>query len=163
MTESCRDSQTPPGVSFALPVNKPIATWVLLGIIIAVFVLETLSGGSTDTEVLVRMGAKVTPLIAAGEYWRLFTSMFLHIGVMHLFFNGYALFVLGTELERLLGWQRFLAIYLLSGPVWQPGQLRLQPTACQPARPEPSLASSAPWRPFLPSTASNWAPGGRGG
>jgi rhomboid protease GluP len=61
------------------------------------------------------MGAKVTPLIAAGEYWRLLTSMFLHISYMHLFFNCYALFVIGTELERILGWGRFLVIYLLSG------------------------------------------------
>jgi rhomboid protease GluP len=78
-------------------------------------VLETLAGGSTNTGVLIRMGAKVTPLIAAGQYWRLFTAMFLHIGLMHIFFNGYALVVLGTELERLLDWGRFLAIYLLSG------------------------------------------------
>jgi len=105
----------PRPVSLALPLAKPIATYVLLGLIGAVFLLETAAGGSTQTEVLVRLGAKVTPLIAAGEYWRLLTSMFLHIGAMHLFFNGYALFVLGTELERLLGWGRFLAIYLLSG------------------------------------------------
>jgi rhomboid protease GluP len=105
----------PRRASFPLPVFKPIATWVLLGIIIIVFGLEYLAGGSTDPEVLVRLGAKVTPYIAAGEYWRLFTSMFLHIGLMHLFFNGYALVILGTELERLLGWQRFLTIYLLSG------------------------------------------------
>jgi rhomboid protease GluP len=95
--------------------QRPIATWVLLGIIGIVFVIETLMGGSTDTEVLVRMGAKVTPLIAAGEYWRLFTSMFLHIGFLHVMLNGYALVIIGTELERFLGWHRFLAIYLLSG------------------------------------------------
>jgi rhomboid protease GluP len=92
-----------------------MVTYVLLAILVVVFIVETLLGGSTDTEVLIRMGAKVTPLIAAGEYWRLFTSMFLHIGLMHLAFNGYALFVLGTELERLYGPGRFLATYLLSG------------------------------------------------
>ena len=105
----------PRRVSLALPLNKPLATWVLLVVIAVVFGLETLLGGSTDTEVLIRMGAKVTPLIAAGQYWRLFTAMFLHIGLMHLFFNGYALLAIGTELERLFGWQRFLTIYLLSG------------------------------------------------
>lgn len=95
--------------------HRPIATWVLLGIIAVVFAVETILGGSTETEVLVRMGAKVTPLIAAGQYWRLFTAMFLHIGFLHVMLNGYALVVIGTELERFVGWQRFLAIYLLSG------------------------------------------------
>jgi rhomboid protease GluP len=113
MTEST-DLQ-PRRLSYTLPLARPVATWVLLAIIIVVFIIETLDGGSTDIEVLVRLGAKVTPLIAAGEYWRLFTSMFLHIGLMHLAFNGYALFAIGPELERLYGSGRFLAIYLLSG------------------------------------------------
>jgi rhomboid protease GluP len=107
----------PQQVSVPLPLKRPVATWGLTGIIAIVFVLEMLAGGSTDTGVLIRMGAKVTPLIAAGQYWRLFTAMFLHIDLMHILFNGYALVVLGTELERLLGWERFLAIYLFSGLV----------------------------------------------
>lgn len=105
----------PQPVSYRLPLSRPIVTWILLAIILLVFAAETVAGGSADTEVLVRLGAKVTPLIAAGEYWRLLTSMFLHIGIMHLAFNAYALVVLGTELERLYGPVRFLAIYLLSG------------------------------------------------
>jgi rhomboid protease GluP len=102
-------------VSFSLPLHRPIVTWILLGIIVVVFGIETLAGGSTSTEVLVQLGAKATPLIASGQVWRLFTAMFLHIGWLHLFFNGYALLVIGTEYERLVGWGRFLAIYLLSG------------------------------------------------
>jgi rhomboid protease GluP len=102
-------------VAVRLPLHRPVVTWVLLASIVVVFIIETLLGGSTDVGVLIWMGAKYTPRIAAGEYWRLFTSMFLHIGVMHLAFNGYALFVVGTELERLEGPGRFLAIYLLSG------------------------------------------------
>jgi rhomboid protease GluP len=105
----------PQPVSYRLPLSRPIVTWILLAIILVVFAAETVAGGSTDTEVLVRLGAKVTPLIAAGEYWRLLTSMFLHIGLMHLAFNAYALIILGTELERLYGPGRFLAIYLLAG------------------------------------------------
>jgi rhomboid protease GluP len=105
----------PQPVSYRLPLSRPIVTWILLAIILVVFAIETVAGGSTDVEVLVRLGAKVTPLIAAGEYWRLLTSMFLHIGIMHLAFNAYALVVLGTELERLYGPGRFLAIYLISG------------------------------------------------
>lgn len=105
----------PRPVSYRLPLSRPIVTWILLAIILVVFAAETLAGGSTNIEVLVRMGAKVTPLIADGEYWRLLTSMFLHIGIMHLAFNAYALVILGTELERLYGPGRFLAIYLFSG------------------------------------------------
>jgi rhomboid protease GluP len=104
-----------PRQSLAFPLHRPVATWVLLGILIAVFLIETAVGGSTDSDVLVRLGAKVTALIADGEYWRLFTSMFLHIGLMHLAFNGYALVVIGTELESILGWARFLVVYLCSG------------------------------------------------
>lgn len=108
-------SPQPQRTSLPLPLHRPVATWVLLAAIGLAFLAQTLAGGSTDVEVLVRMGAKVTPLIADGEYWRLFTSMFLHIGVAHLFFNGYALLAIGTELERFYGTGRFLAIYLLSG------------------------------------------------
>lgn len=105
----------PRRVSYALPLQRPVVTWILLGAIGVVFLVETLLGGSTETAVLVRLGAKVTPLIASGQYWRLFTAMFLHIGLMHIFFNGYALLAIGTELERLFGWQRFSTIYLLAG------------------------------------------------
>jgi rhomboid protease GluP len=105
----------PRPISYRLPLSRPIVTWILLAIILVVFAAETLAGGSTDIEVLVRLGAKVTPFIADGEYWRLLTSMFLHIGIMHLAFNAYALVVLGTELERLYGPGRFLTIYLFSG------------------------------------------------
>jgi rhomboid protease GluP len=98
-----------------MPKNRPVATWILLGILVAVFAIQTLTGGSTESEVLIRMGAKFTPLIAGGEYWRLFTAMFLHVGVIHLLMNAYALFVIGSELERILGWKRFLAIYVISG------------------------------------------------
>jgi rhomboid protease GluP len=100
---------------YSLPLSRPIITYVLLAAIAVVFVAETLAGGSTEKTVLVRMGAKVTPLIAAGQYWRLFTCMFLHIGIMHLLFNAYALFVIGIEVERLFGSGRFLAVYVLAG------------------------------------------------
>jgi len=45
----------------------------------------------------------------------LFTSMFLHVGILHLAFNGYALVIIGADVERLLGWGGFLVLYLLSG------------------------------------------------
>lgn len=53
--------------------------------------------------------------IAQGEWWRFFTPMFLHGGLMHLLFNMFSLFLFGPELERLTGKVRFTTIYLLAG------------------------------------------------
>lgn len=90
-------------------------SWSLLAVNILVWLLMTVAGGSTDLDVLLRFGAKYGPAILEGEYWRFFTAMFLHIGLAHLGFNSYALFVLGPEAERLFGRSRFLASYLFSG------------------------------------------------
>jgi rhomboid protease GluP len=112
------DLEQPPTirpVSYVVPTARPVATYVLLGAIIVVFLVETALGGSTNMDVLVRLGAKVTALIVEGEYWRLLTAMFLHIGLTHLFFNGYALLAIGTELERFFGSTRFVVVYFVSG------------------------------------------------
>lgn len=53
--------------------------------------------------------------IGAGQWWRLFTAMFLHIGILHLGLNSWALYLLGREAEQLYGRLRFLVIYLLAG------------------------------------------------
>jgi membrane associated rhomboid family serine protease len=53
--------------------------------------------------------------IAAGEWYRLFTAMFVHYGLLHLLLNMYALWILGRDLERTLGPLRFLGLYLLAG------------------------------------------------
>ncbi len=53
--------------------------------------------------------------LGAGQWWRLFTAMFLHIGILHLSFNIWALYLLGREAEQLYGRLRFLLIYLLAG------------------------------------------------
>jgi rhomboid protease GluP len=98
-----------------LPLAQPRATYGLLALIILVFLAMTLSGGSENIRVLIFFGAKVNSLIAEGQVWRLLTSMFLHIGLIHLFFNGYALYIFGIQVERLYGSPRFLAIYLLAG------------------------------------------------
>jgi membrane associated rhomboid family serine protease len=49
-----------------------------------------------------------------GEWWRVFTAAFLHIGPIHLAMNMLGLLIFGSELERQLGRGRFLALYLLS-------------------------------------------------
>jgi len=70
---------------------------------------------SVSTDVLIAFGAKVNLLIAAGQFWRLVTANFLHVSLLHLAFNSYALWQLGPEVERLYGPRRFLVIYLLTG------------------------------------------------
>ena len=74
-----------------------------------------LAGGSQNSRVLVRFGANFGPLILEGQTWRFFTSMFLHIGLAHLAFNAYALFIFGLEMERLYGPDRYITIYILAG------------------------------------------------
>lgn len=108
------EAQTPPR-HLALPLYKPFVTYLLLGAIVLIWLLMELSGGSTNPRVLVGFGANYGPGILRGEVWRLFTSMFLHIGLAHLAFNAYALFIFGLEMERLYGSDRFLVIYVLSG------------------------------------------------
>jgi len=105
----------PPRQRIPLPVSNPFLTYVLLGLIVIIWVLMELAGGSQNSQVLVRFGANFGPLILDGETWRLFTSMFLHIGLAHLFFNSYALFIFGLEMERLYGPDRYLVVYILSG------------------------------------------------
>ncbi|HMR68386.1 MAG TPA: rhomboid family intramembrane serine protease [Anaerolineae bacterium] len=98
-----------------LPLNRPFITYILLGAIGLMFGLETVLGGSNNPQVLVLLGANYGPGIMEGEVWRLFASMFLHIGIAHLAFNAYALFIFGLEMERLYDPGRFLVVYILSG------------------------------------------------
>lgn len=98
-----------------LPMVKPRITYVFLGICAVIFVLMTLTGGTESSRNLIRWGANYAPLVDAGEYWRLFTANFIHIGVLHLAFNLYALYALGTQVESIFGYQRFVVIFLLSG------------------------------------------------
>ena len=115
--ESDFDSQppSPPSHYLRLPLSKPFFTYILLAAIVIVWIMMSLAGGSTNTQVLIRFGANYGPLILQGEVWRLFTSMFLHIGLTHLAFNAYALYIFGLEMERLYGPDRFIVIYILSG------------------------------------------------
>lgn len=90
-------------------------TFALIVINIIVFVLMTMAGGSENLSVLVRFGAVTKPHIVSGQWWRIITACFLHIGFPHLLFNMYFLYRLGPVFERLYGSISFLIIYLLAG------------------------------------------------
>ncbi|MDD2504265.1 MAG: rhomboid family intramembrane serine protease [Clostridia bacterium] len=98
--------------------RPPYVTYVLLGLTILAYLLMSLFGflyGWDQGEQLILFGAKVNILIAYGQYWRLLTAMFLHIGILHLFFNSYALYIYGPIVESLFGKMKFIVVYLISG------------------------------------------------
>ena len=92
------------------------AVLVLILLNVVAFLFEISVGDLNDPEILHRAGA-LDPyaVVAQGEYWRLFTALFLHGGFTHLLFNVFALYVLGPPLERAMGTVRFAVCYLISG------------------------------------------------
>lgn len=95
--------------------KKPIITVSLIIINVIVFILMYILGkGSQDAFTLIKFGVFQKDLILGGEYYRLITSAFLHIGIFHLLFNCYALYIIGRQLESFLGKIKFLIIYLVS-------------------------------------------------
>lgn len=83
---------------------------------LVVFAVLSLLGDTEDAMFMAAHGAAVTPLITeGGEYYRLFTSMFLHFGAEHLLYNMLMLIFLGDTLEKMAGKLGYLLIYLLGG------------------------------------------------
>jgi membrane associated rhomboid family serine protease len=95
--------------------NAP-AVLVLILLNAVAFLFEISVGDLNNPEVLHRIGAlEPYAVVAQGEYWRLFTALFLHGGFTHLLFNIFALYILGPPLERSIGTIRFAVCYLISG------------------------------------------------
>lgn len=97
--------------------GKPFVTYVFIAIQMVVFLLLELNGGSENSSTLVEFGAKFNPLILEGEWWRFFTPIFIHIGILHLIMNSVGLYFLGSAVERIYGSSRFLGIYLFAGMI----------------------------------------------
>jgi rhomboid protease GluP len=94
--------------------RAPTAT-LIVAINLIVFVLAERTGRTTSPDTLLRFGAVWRVRVWQGEYWRLVTSMFLHIGVLHLAWNSYYGFRISAQVERAIGSGRFLVLYVLSG------------------------------------------------
>ncbi len=98
--------------------KKPIVTYALIALNVIIFVLMYILGnGSDDAYTLLAFGANYGPLVEAGEWWRLITSSFLHIGILHLICNMYCLYIVGPQLESFFGKAKYLFIYLISGVI----------------------------------------------
>ncbi|GGM31553.1 rhomboid protease GluP [Paraliobacillus quinghaiensis] len=94
---------------------KPTLTYWILAVNVLMFILLELQGGSTSTDILLQFGAKYNPAIIDGEWWRIISSMFLHIGLLHLVMNMLALHIVGSIVEQIYGSKRFLIIYFFAG------------------------------------------------
>ena len=110
-------------------------TFSLIGLNVLVFVIMVFAGLgfiSFDGRDLLAWGADYRPKTANGEWWRLFTSMFLHGGLVHLFGNMYGLIFAGIFLEPLLGKLKYASAYLICGLVsslasiwWHPATISI--------------------------------------
>jgi membrane associated rhomboid family serine protease len=97
---------------------QPTVTYVLIGICVLLFI-GNWGGGTSQVDIDLGLIGDATfegqPIgVADGEYWRLITGAFLHDGIIHIAFNMYILYWLGTMLEPVLGHIRFTALYFAS-------------------------------------------------
>src|SRR5260221_8917525 len=103
-------------VSIALPATKPQVTYALLAVILVVFVLQLgLAQAYYPDEPVLNWGVLDFYSVLHGDFYRLFTALFLHAGALHIGFNAYALWVFGRTIERFFGHVRFALLYFLGG------------------------------------------------
>lgn len=91
------------------------ANLIMVAVNIVVFLLLSVIGDTNDGIFMLQHGAGYTPNILNGEYYRLFTCMFLHFGIYHIAYNMFCLIFLGDVLETEVGTVRYLIIYILGG------------------------------------------------
>jgi rhomboid protease GluP len=101
---------------------RPNITWTILILNVLVWVVDALLSlacmqiaGEPHYYPLLEWGAKSNALILQGQVWRLVTPIFIHVGIIHLAFNTYALYMIAPQIECFYGPLRFLSIYMLSG------------------------------------------------
>lgn len=130
VAEARREFRAGPGRRIAVANAKGLSlTTALLVALVAIYAWEVIPEGAGAVFTgpsglrLLRLGGSIGYInlpdielgIAAGQYWRLLTSMFLHANLIHLGLNAYALYLFGHTVERELGRLRFALIYLTSG------------------------------------------------
>lgn len=91
--------------------KKPVITYILIVLNLMVFLYGVLHGNDE----LINMFGNNYELVQNGEFYRLFTCMFVHADILHILFNMIALYSIGPVVERYYGKSKFLLIYLVSG------------------------------------------------
>lgn len=117
VAQGVRSGRRATTVAGAPAAGRPVVVPVLVAINVAIFVVTVAQSGrlwDNDLAELFRQWSLWPTEVADGALWRLFTSGFLHYGPIHLAFNMIALWVLGRDLEQVLGPVRFLVVYLVS-------------------------------------------------
>ncbi|MGH3980530.1 MAG: rhomboid family intramembrane serine protease [Pseudonocardiaceae bacterium] len=103
-------------IAGARPSGRDLVIPVIIALNVLVFAVTVGQAGSLNnsTAELFQQWGLWPPAVAGGQYWRLVTSGFLHFGPIHLAFNMLALWIIGRDLETVLGRGRFVAVYLVS-------------------------------------------------
>lgn len=108
------DAPRPRDTRWGAALRSAPITYTLAAADIAVFAWVALHGPTTDTATLIRFGALEPTRVWSGEWWRLLTAAFLHVGVLHLTWNLFFGVPLCRLVEGAIGSRRLLALYLLS-------------------------------------------------
>lgn len=103
------------GNPFTYVSHRAYATYSLIGVNVLLFAVAEIIGSSQNPTTLVQLGALVPAIVWQGEWWRLLTANFLHLGVLHLGMNMVGLYFLGGFVESTLGRLRLLTAYFGSG------------------------------------------------
>ena len=94
--------------------KQPIITYILIALNICVFIAMYIWGnGSEDNATLLKFGANNRFFVLyLNQFYRLITSSFIHIGILHLLVNMYSLYIIGSQIENFFGKIKYLIIYL---------------------------------------------------
>ena len=90
--------------------KKPIITYIMIVLCVITYIVNLCTNN-----LLMILGANVGLFVKAGQLWRLVTCMFLHVDIVHLLCNMYALYVVGPRVEDFFGKKKYLMIYFISG------------------------------------------------
>ena len=102
-------------------VNKIKAVHIIAFVNVFIFILMFISGVFSERQPLIqtilflKFGAQYGPAVSQGDWFRIFTAMFVHGGILHILFNTYALIYFGSIVENIYGVQRFISFYFTSG------------------------------------------------
>ena len=110
----CIDCMRPASIGYQCPECASDSTPVIRGFskkflsisLITIYVAQLVLG-----DILISNFALFAPSVSAGQLWRLLTAGFLHGSILHLLFNVYILWVLGSQLESILGKTKFILIF----------------------------------------------------